>query len=371
MNFGRFIDQINLYQNHKHIRDAENKSFFYILVFDNKNFCNLALKKISKRYLNVYDQNIFLYWTIKFLKFFKIESHLYKIMNPFEYETYYTKKYNNINKDWGWSYPIHLNLTKEETKSSLEILEKFNLKKNDKWICIHNRDQVFKKKTYLNPKDELEHSYRNFDINLMLDAAEHFASLGYFVFRMGREQEKCLKTKNKKIIDYAFSEHKSALADIYFLKNCTAYFGSNSGISTPCILFKRPISHINYATTTLNHLTYYKTLPCIIKRIRCKNSGNKLSIREILEKNLIKIVKNSEIVKKGYELIDNEKVDIKELAVEVGNYLDGSYTYSKEEEDNLERFNDLIIRGYEKKNLGMKKIILGKNFLSKNLDLIN
>ena len=106
-------------------------------------------------------------------------------MNPFEYETYYTKKYNNINKDWGWSYPIHLNLTKEETKSSLEILEKFNLNKNDKWICIHNRDQVFKKKTYLNPKDEIEHSYRNFDINLMLDAAEHFASLGYFCFQNG------------------------------------------------------------------------------------------------------------------------------------------------------------------------------------------
>ena len=81
---------------------------------------------------------------------------------------------------------------------------------------------------------------------------------------------------------------------------------------------KDPSPHINYATTTLNHLTYYKTLPCIIKRIRCKNSGNKLSIREILEKNLIKIVKNSEIVKRGYELIDNEKVDIKELAVEVG-----------------------------------------------------
>ena len=96
-------------------------------------------------------------------------------------------------------------------------------------------------------------------------------------------------------------------------------------------------------------MTYYKTLPCIIKRIRCKNSGNKLSIREILEKNLIKIVKNSEIVKKGYELIDNEKVDIKELAVEVGNYLDGRYTYSKEEKNNLERFNDLIIKGYEKK----------------------
>ena len=73
-------------------------------------------------------------------------------------------------------------------------MEKFNLKNSDKWICIHNRDSAFKKKTYLNPKDEFEHSYRNFDINLMLDAAEYFTSLGYFVFRMGAIVEKPFKS---------------------------------------------------------------------------------------------------------------------------------------------------------------------------------
>ena len=374
MNFGRFFDQINLFYGTEQLIKKENKKVKLIIFYGEKKTCNDAIKKICSRTIKVYEFNIFLFWIEKFLRFFKFESHLYSEMNSFNYGNFYLKLNNNFNKKWGWTYPNYIKFNNNEINSGYEILEKFKLSKKDKWICIHNRDEKFKKQISkelnIDWYNEQFHSHRNFAIKLLKQASEYFASKGYYVFRMGRNQSERFSTNNKKIIDYAFSENRSPLGDIFLLGNCSAFFGADSGASTPSITLRRPVGYINYTPFNLNNLTFYETLPCLIKKVRSKKTGTFLSIKEIFENDLMGQSYSHKILEKGYELVDNSEEEIRDLAVETCEYLDGKLYYNKEEHNNNLIINKIIFKNFKPNLLGKKKITLGKSFLNKNLYLI-
>ena len=375
MNFGFFFEQINLFYSSEKFIKKESKRVKHIIFYGEKKTCNDAIKKIFSRTIKVYEFNIVFFWVVKFFQLFKIKKHLHSVMTSFDYGNYFIKINKSFNETWGYTYPNYIKFNKDEKKAGIEILEKFNLSEKDKWICIHNRDDVFKKTISkdlnIDWYDEGVHSHRNFQIKLFKSASEYFASKGYYVFRMGRLHKEKFLVNNEKIIDYAFSEHQSAFGDIFLLGNCTAFFGSDSGASAPGIVFRRPISHVNYTPFTLNNLTFYKTLPTIIKKVRSKKTGKFLSIKEIFKNDLMRQSEAEKIFNKGFELVNNKEEDIKDLAVEICELFDGNSHYTKEEEKNNEIINNLVFKNYKPNLLGTRKISIGKSFLNKNLDLLN
>ena len=51
----------------------------------------------------------------------------------------------------------------------------------------------------------------------MKKAAKYFESMGYYVFRVGFEQEHEIDFSSKKIIDYSFSNKRDPFIDIFLI----------------------------------------------------------------------------------------------------------------------------------------------------------
>ena len=369
INYGRFFDNFSIYINQREFFDKETKKIKHVLWFSNKEISNDYIKKKYLNRFKVYEYNFLLYSVDKVLRLFNDNKNLLDIMSIFEIEKkfYIPKNCNNL----GWSFKNYFDFEKEEEKKGLEILEKFNLKKDSKWICIHNRDRDFKKK--INSENvEKSHLHRNFNISLLRKAANIFADNGYYVFRIGSHQSEKINFSSDKIFDYPFSDNYSSFGNIFLMKHCQAYFGSNSGASTPAVSFKRPIAYVNFAPLHLNLSTFFKTLPSIFKRLKSLDSNKFLTLKEMFAKNLMGKSNFNEIQEKGYVHIDNSEDDISDLALEILSCLNGNLIYTKNESQLMETYNEIFDK--HAKNLyggPRSQLLIGKEFLKKNVDLLN
>ena len=115
-----------------------------------------------------------------------------------------------------------LNFNAEEEAYGKNMLKKFGLKDNDKFVCLAVRDSAYQlKKISARHHDWSYHDYRNYDIGNFVLAAEELTRRGYFVFRMGVVVNKSINLKNKKIIDYANSNLRSDFMDVYLGAKCS------------------------------------------------------------------------------------------------------------------------------------------------------
>ena len=369
--FGGMIDGPNVYFDKNCLLNINKKKTFDLIFFDNKKFCNYALKKIWLRKKKIFEYNPIFLLIFRFFQFFNINSHFFIIPSyPVPVERFFVNLSKEDTNTWGWMFSDQVQFSEKEKKEGLEILKKFDINLNDKWICIHNRDSSYLNKKLNETERETAHTHRNFSIHSLIYAAEYFANSGYFVFRMGSFAKEHLISKNNRIIDYAFSPNKSEFADLYLLANCYAYFGSSAGLATLPIIKRKPTCYINFSPFILHFLTNHNTLPTIFKQVRSTKTGQILSFKEIFENNLFRLANYKLITEKGYELIDNTSDEIKNLSVEVCQYLSGEHNYTMEEKEQQKVFYDLILKYIDKKYLGKYRPAIGKYFIKKNLHLL-
>jgi len=67
--------------------------------------------------------------------------------------------------------------------------------------------------------------------------------------RMGAIQDEMLPTSERKIIDYASSPHRSDFGDIFLSSACSAYIGSDSGITCLPLIFRKSFCYVNFSLT--------------------------------------------------------------------------------------------------------------------------
>ena len=129
-----------------------------------KNFDFLfRTKKIANSFL--YKKIYHDYFIIKFEKIFNILD--------FSYQFYFKKSLNNINLNIDELDKIKniknlINFTDAEKKIALNKLKEIGLNNNDKWICIHNRDDLYLKNYF--PKHNWDyHNHRDFHPTQFVD----------------------------------------------------------------------------------------------------------------------------------------------------------------------------------------------------------
>lgn len=367
-NFGSFFNAIDNYLNDFDL-NQDTKKEKHILWFSSKKICNKFLEAKYKNKINIYNYNFFFEAIYKTLKLLKLKTFIYHIKSWYELEISYQKI--TPNKNFGVSFPTFINFNKNEKIEGLKILKKFGLKENDRWICVHNRDDFFKI-TMDGQEVENHHSHRNFNIQSLEGAIKYFTDKGFYVFRMGSNQRDKLNLKGDKIIDYSFSNDKSDFADIYLLSNCYLYFGSNSGTANPPITFKKYISYINFQPSHLNISNYLKTTPSIFKKLYCLKTKKLLSIKQLYENKLIGVSDSRIFDKLGYKHIDNTFEEITELAQEVIQTLDEEIKISVNEKLASDEYYKIINYYNSDISKGTKlPLMIGKKFLIKNLYLIS
>ena len=186
-----------------------------------KNVCNKQLEKMWRRELIILPRWLLipLFRVNRFFNMFASGGNDHEI-------GYNTKRdqdvHNLIDK-----FSVHISFTDEEELKGKEILNKFGVPEDAKFICLNVRDSGYLSRRHEDHEymERLKaQSFRNADINKYILAAEELARRGYYVFRMGIKVFEPLKSSNPKIIDYANSGMRSAFMDIYLGAKCFFVF---------------------------------------------------------------------------------------------------------------------------------------------------
>lgn len=255
------------------------------------------------------------------------------------------------------------NFSQENSK----FLKKYNIKENDKIVCLNIRDSSYLKTIY-NPR------FHNTDYHNFRDATpENFKSTilfllkkGFKVIRVGVTKEKYLNIKHKNYFDKTYTENRDDYTDVYLASKCNFCISTGSGFDGLVRIFRRPILFVNLAP-----LLYFHSF-CDNDLTICKHAifnKKKLSIKKLIEKNLAHFQDSNSYLKNNIILIENSSLEIKEATIEFVNRLSGKFKITKKNKLLQKKIKKLILKNTKKLRLKIHGKILssfGQKYLEKN-----
>ena len=207
-----------------------------------KKFQEYGIKTIKSALLNKLLLYLFIYEN-KFIK------HVPRLIN---YENF--KKLDPV--DW---------LGEKKEDYQLELYNELDIEKGSWFVCFFSRDSLFDQKH----RSELSSAFqiRNSNINNFIPAMQFIAERGGYAIRIGNMQHSKLLINNSKIIDYSFSNKKSAKLDFLLSFFPKFIIGCGSGIIDLSTINNVPAGIVNCAEYEYyQHRLYGSFIPKIIKR---------------------------------------------------------------------------------------------------------
>lgn len=326
--FGHYLFDTEYYLRKRSI----NNLCFDFFYFHSNITINSFLDKLAKRNLNI--NFIFYFFYLNSKIFFKNINSI--ILNP-----------STARDSEGIFYKTRsqLILRKNELEEGYKFLKKIGLKKNQKYVCIINRDEIYKKKyvsKLIAKKNFKYHDYRNSDINDYKRSVNYLLKKNYFVIRMGKGAKDKLNIKHKNFLDYAKSKYRRDFLDIFLMSNSFFNIVSESGLLIASIVYNVPNCFVNLAVIKGCQTWYDKNL-VIFKKIWSIKDKKYLSLKEI---NLLSDPKNYSSPnirnyntvyffedKQKYKIINNTSKEILDAVIETekktlqNNWSKGSISY--------------------------------------------
>lgn len=319
---------------HKYKKIYKNKKTIIFLKKSKKTANEFILKKYCELFRSQSIMIINYNFLIKLLDF----CNFYLLKKNFSLQLGIERKHFDIYK----TKKKIFNLNSSEIKKGYRILSKFGLNEKSKWICIHNRDSYFLKKTQKG--NYKYHNYRDFSINDFEKALKLIVKKGYFVFRIGKYSDQKLKVakNNKRIIDLPNHEFRSDFFETFLINNCSFYFGTSSGPVGTARMLRKKIFLINISPLESIFVENWN-YPIIFKKVFCKKEKNFLSIKQIIERDVYKKVDTKSLEKKSLKFINNTKDEILNFTKEILQYLKSNrYHFNKKYYKKRKDFNFLI-----------------------------
>lgn len=267
-NFGQFV------QGSLIILGKKRPNEIYIF-FKNQNIiCNyFYFNKLKKNCI------VFNYYIAKAI--YICFQNLSKISNIFKEHIYDACYDRDLDQNLKKQNIIKFSLTERQIGNN--FFKNFNIKKNDKIVCLNIRNNSFKK--LIHPNNNWDHhNYRDFKISTFYGAINYLIKLGYFVILMGRKNNLKIKIKNKNLIDYAnLKIPNKDLLDFYIVSKSEIVITTVTGFDAIPKIFNKKILQI---TTPLYHAeTYYKNSLILTRRIKDVKKNKLLSLKETLALN--------------------------------------------------------------------------------------
>lgn len=233
----------------------------------------------------------------------------------------------------------HIDFIPTEEDQAREEFHRLGIEEGTPWVCFHNRDSA-----YLNriepAKDWSYHDCRDASIRNYMQAAKELARRGYFAIRMGSIVAESLPvTGNPRIIDCT-GVRRNDFLDIYLPAKCRFFLAGNSGPCAVSEAFRRPIAWANMRILSVDSVNPKDLF--IPKHWRLSKEERFLTLREILGSGLTKLDNTEEYAAAGIELVENTPEEIKDLAVEMDERLNGTWRGTDEDEELQERFWSLF-----------------------------
>tara|TARA_A100001015_G_scaffold309905_1_gene410222 strand:+ start:2066 stop:3340 length:1275 start_codon:yes stop_codon:yes gene_type:complete len=337
-----------------------NKPF--IDIFFNYEVCNKQLLKMWKKKI-IFLPRLLVEPLFKLNKLSIFFSPYFKIHNI---------NMNSLDRDIHNLYDEtkpNLNFSIDEEKIGQKYLSQFGLNESSKFVTLTVRDENYFREI-LKISDWDRDDFRNQDINNYSLALEELTKRGYFVFRVGKHAKK-FNINNSKIVDYANSNDKSDLLDIYLAAKCDFCISGQTGYDGLARVFRKPIVSI------MGEPGYFQTF-CENQLLLCKHHINietkkKLNLSETLNK-VAFVSRTKELLDQNIESVDNSPEEIRDVIIEMVDRIENKWKVHNNEKDLQKKFwkifEDIIINNNKYRLHGRIKSKFSHSFLNNNQDWI-
>jgi putative glycosyltransferase (TIGR04372 family) len=228
----------------------------------------------------------------------------------------------------------HLYFNDLEIFECNSVLNEFGIKKNDKIICFHVRDPFF------HGGDNAVYGPRDSHIKLFEPSMLFLANKGYKVVRVGRAVLSPVSVRHQNIFDYANSNVKSDMLDIYLMSRTLFTVGTISGLESVSTMFRKKLCPIN--CVEWRGLDSYNSQQCPIflpKKFYWNETLKPLSIKEIVETKSYEFLFNEQFEKAGIFYKDNSPDDIIDAIEEMLNIVLEENLYGIDDFDLATKFS--------------------------------
>ena len=272
---GRFLGNTEFYLRKKSL--IKNQKYKIHLLIAGKTVNHQILKMISRKAFLIH--NIPVYNFINEIKKMTLDSNLWIDLNI----TGWLR-----GKDWTGAKP-QLSFSLDEEKKGEKILEVLGLNKNDKFVCIFAKDNLYSDDPTKAPAVDSfwsKKDFRNCNIENYMKAVEFLTKKNIFVIRMGlHKPAQFLKTTNSKIIDYTgkirCNLKDAEFADAYLPAKCEFFIGCTSATYQFASIFNKPVAYTNMIPYGECGRTFHDIV--IFKKCLDKHNNKILSISESIK----------------------------------------------------------------------------------------
>lgn len=234
--------------------------------------------------------------------------------------------------------PPHVSFTHAEEAAGSRFLESIGLPKGAPFICLNVRDSAYYASI---GEDGARQNFRDSDIRNFVLAAEALIDRGFYVLRMGRKVNAPVVSSRRELIDYAYHGMGNELIDLYLGANCYMCLSTGSGFDAIPSLFRRPISLVSFVPveappSSKNYVLY------LGKAYVDSSSGKQLTLRQIVERNLVYLASAETYAANGIVLRENSPEEIRDVAIETIERLQGTWLPDPDGERLQKQFRDIM-----------------------------
>ena len=310
----------------------------------NKFFFNFKINRVifvKSNFLSYLILSIFFFSTISL----NIKKYLRDSKNIYSYKIFKKK-----NLDF-------LTLDKNQIKLRDELFEKIGINKNDKLVCISNREIGF------SAIDDNQFDYRNCSIQNYQKVVKYMNDLGMWVFRIGNSFTN-LDYKDPKYIELNKLDYFKKSSEFLVSSKCEFHLGTTSGASIFATIFNRPSLITNNVPLASNHWLEKDLL--IFKKYKFKNSDQYLKFIKIIEMQLENNFEGKNFSREGLDLIENNEEELLDLVKEHM----GLISFSKEEIKNINIVKKIFFENLKENNRNYKyNANISNHYVLHNTDL--
>lgn len=262
------------------------------------------------------------------------------------------------------SIQSNLSFTEAEEVRGEKEIQQLGIPLDNPFICFHSRDSAFLDDA-LDNFDWKYHNFRDSSIQNYLNAAEEMTRRGCYAVRLGAKVNDKVKSINPKVIDYASNGMRTDFLDIYLSAKCRFIICSDTGMSHPAEVFKRPLAFVNWPIP-LRVPVYIHHGLVIFKKFYLKNEKRFMTFSESINLKFGGRDTNEILASLNLELIENTPEEIRAVTIEMDERLNGTWQTTPDDEELQKRFWALF--GPDK--LKSPDLWIGAEYLRDNQELL-
>lgn len=211
-----------------------------------------------------------------------------------------------------------LTVKPEMTARGRTVLSELGIGAHEWIVGLHVRDSGYHRET-TNLRNKRDHAARNADLATYLPAIECIVKRGGRVIRFGTNAATPIPTVPG-LVDYARSSWRSQEFDVALWSLCRFFIGTVSGVTNVVTCLGVPVLLTNW---TFAPLLLGADDIWIPKRLRHRDTGRVLPLRELLSHPFRGNLRSFAFDELGYDVIDNSSDDILSATDEMINRLEG------------------------------------------------